>query len=275
MSSPFKYTNKLQDRRVLVVGGSSGVGFAVAEAAVENGSIVTIASSNQGKLDKAVSLLKEHAKAVGTSEDNISSTVIDLATAEGIDERVVSMLKFATKNGTLDHIVFTAGDSIRPAALKDTTPDTIHKGIMVRTIGATIIAKHLSSYMTRSNQSSFTITGGTITWRPISGWSVVAGFGGATEGLARGFAVDLKPIRVNCVVLGAVLTELFDDAVKASGPAVLDMFAKDSVTGTIGKPDEAAEAYLYSMKSSFTTGSRIVVDGGRLVGQSTEISEFN
>ncbi|KAK3191875.1 hypothetical protein K4F52_001918 [Lecanicillium sp. MT-2017a] len=275
MSSPFKYTNKLQGRRVLVVGGSSGVGFAVAEAAVEHGSIVTISSSNQTKLDKAVSLLKEHAKAVGASEENISSIVTDLATPEGIDDRILNMLKFATKGGKLDHIAFTAGDGISPAALKDTTPETIQAANMVRFVAPTIIAKYIPDYMTRSNKSSFTITGGTIAWRPIAGWSVVSGVGASVEGLARGLALDLKPVRVNNVVLGAILTQLFDAAVKTGGSVVLDKFAKDSVTGTIGKPDEVAEAYLYSMKASFTTGTQLIADGGRLVGQSEEVSEFN
>ena len=49
-----KYTNKLVGKRVLVLGGTSGIGFCVAEACVEFGAIVTVASSRQEKIDKTI-----------------------------------------------------------------------------------------------------------------------------------------------------------------------------------------------------------------------------
>ena len=275
MSGPFKYTNKLQGRRVLVIGGSSGVGFGVAEAAIECGAIVTIASSNQNKLDNAVGRLQKHAKATGVSADDISATTIDLAQADGIDDRIINMLEFASKNGKIDHVIFTAGDPLNPLPLKDQTVELIHECIMVRNVAAILLAKHLPKYMTYSNQSSFTMTGGTNSPRPFPNWSIVAGFGACVEGLTRGFAVDLKPIRVNCVQLGAVRTELFDNAFSSAPSEFLDSIAKDTVSGTIGKPDEVVEAFLYSMKAYFTNGTVLVADGGRLVGKSQEVSEFN
>jgi NAD(P)-dependent dehydrogenase (short-subunit alcohol dehydrogenase family) len=275
MSKPFKYINKLQGCRVLVVGGSSGVGFGVAEAAVECGAIVTVASSNQSKLDNAVGRLKEHAKATGVSADDVSGTIIDLAEAAGLDDRIVNMLEFASKSGKIDHVVFTAGDPVKALPLKDQTVERIHESFMVRNVAPILVAKHLQEYMTFSNQSSFTLTGGTNTTRPFPNWSVVAGAGACVEGLTRGFAVDLKPIRVNCVQVGAVKTELFEKALSSSPPEFIDSIAKDTVSGTIGKPDEVVEAFLYPMKAYYTNGTTIVADGGRLVGKSQEVSEFN
>ena len=63
-------------------------------------------------------------------------------------------------------------------------------------------------HMTSSAESSIILTGGVNSTKPRAGWSVMASSGAAVEGLARGFVVDLKPIRVICVAPGAVITEL-------------------------------------------------------------------
>ena len=71
-----------------------------------------------------------------------------------------------------------------------------------------------TEYMKKSSSSSITLTGGTNTARPVAGWSIPAAVGGASEGLVRGFAVDLKPIRVNLVHPGAIRTELVEGLLK-------------------------------------------------------------
>ncbi|EHK19588.1 uncharacterized protein TRIVIDRAFT_216529 [Trichoderma virens Gv29-8] len=268
--SALKYVNKLQGKRVLVIGGSSGVGFCVAEAALEHGAQVIISSSNQAKLDKAVSRLSEHIKAanLGDADKLLSSKTCDLGNPDTIDESVVQLLEFATKDGKLDHVVHTAGDALNTTSLKEITVKDINALSQVRNNGAIIIAKHLEKYINQSVQSSFTLTGGTNTWRPLPNWSIIAASGGATEALARGLAVDIRPVRCNCVQLGAVETELFDMIPKEHREAVLDSFRKEAITGTIASPQEVAEAYVYSMKDTFATAAIIGTHGGRLVGDS-------
>ncbi|KAM0254580.1 hypothetical protein ACHAQJ_006615 [Trichoderma viride] len=268
--SALKYVNKLQGHRVLVIGGSSGVGFCVAEAALEHGAQVIISSSNQTKLDTALSRLQEHIKVanIGDASKLVSAKTCDLGNNDKIEESVVGLLDFATQGGKLDHVIFTAGDSLHAPGLQNITVKDIHAGSQVRNIGAIIIAKHLHKYINSSVQSSFTVTGGTNTWRPLPNWSVVASAGGATEALARGLAVDLRPVRCNCVMLGAIHTELFGVFPEESLEALLKKFREETITGTVATPEEAAEAYVYSMKDTFATGAIIKTDGGRLVGDS-------
>lgn len=263
-----KYVNKLQGHRVLVLGGSSGVGFCVAEAALEHGAQVIISSSNQSKLDNAVSRLKEHIKAanLGDADKLLSAKTCDLGNPATIEEQVVQLLEFATKDGKLDHVIHTAGDALNTAGLSDVTVEKIHATSQVRNTGAIIIAKYLNKYINQGVKSSFTLTGGTNTWRPLPNWSIIAAAGGATEGLSRGLAVDLRPVRCNCVMLGGVETELLDMIPKEHREAVLDSFRKETLTGTIASPQEVAEAYVYLMKDSFATGAIIETTGGRLVG---------
>lgn len=268
--SALKYTNKLQGHRVLVVGGSSGVGFCVAEAALEHGAQVIISSSNQTKLDGALVRLREHIKAanLGDASKLISAKTCDLANIDKIDENVVELFEFATKDGKLDHVVFTAGDALRAPGLANVTVQDIHASFQVRNTGAIIIAKHLSKYINSRVQSSLTLTGGTNTHRPLPNWSIVAAGGGAGEGLTRGLAVDLRPVRCNSVMLGAVHTELFGMFPPEKLEPILQKFREEVITGTVATPEEVAEAYIYSMKDSFATGAIIETHGGRLVGDS-------
>lgn len=273
--SPFKYTNKLQGKRVLVLGGSTGIGFCVAEAAVEHGAFVTISSSNQTKLDKAVSRLQSHAKAVGVSPDNITAKTCDLSNADALDKNIIDLLEFATQNGKLDHVAFTAGDALILPKLDDVTVDEIRRLSVVRTYGSIFLAKHLPKYIHQSVYSSLTLTGGSASWRPTAAFAILAGAGAGVEGLGRGFAVALKPVRVNTVQPGAVHTELFGSIPEANLPAVLDSFKKESLTGTVGTPGEVAEAYVYCMKDSFTTGGVVESNGGRLVGDLKDEFKFS
>lgn len=246
------------------------MGFCVAEAALEHGAQVIISSSNQAKLDKAVSRLQEHIKAanLGDADKLVTAKTCNLGNSDTIDESVIELLEFATKDGKLDHVVYTAGDALNTTSLQDVTVKDIHATSQVRNIGAIIVAKHLHKYINSTVQSSFTLTGGTITWRPLPNWSIIAASGGSTEALARGLAVDLRPVRCNCVQLGAVHTELFDFIPKENLETVLETFRKDNITGTVASPQQAAEAYVYSMKDSFATGAVIQTNGGRLVGDS-------
>ncbi|GJN76458.1 dehyrdogenase/reductase domain-containing protein [Purpureocillium lilacinum] len=262
-----KYINKLEGHRVLVLGGSTGIGFCVAEAALEHGAHVVISSSSQKKLDKAAARLREHAQAVGVSS-TVTAQTCDLGNPDTVEDNIVQLLEFATQEGKLDHVVFTAGDAINVIPLKDITVDSLQKLGTVRQVGSVMLAKHLPKYINISVRSSFTLTSGTNAWRPAPDWAVIAAGGGASEAFARGCAISLRPVRVNCIMVGAVKTELFDSIPKERMDAVLESMRKEGITGTVGRPEEVAEAYLYCMKDTFTTGGIVESNGGRLVGDS-------
>jgi NAD(P)-dependent dehydrogenase (short-subunit alcohol dehydrogenase family) len=93
-------------------------------------------------------------------------------------------------------------------------------------------------------------------------------YGGAVEGMARGLAVDLLPIRVNCVAPGAILTKPLDSIPAEKRQSVLEQIeqmSKDTLMGRVGTLADAAEAYIYLMKDGFCTGSLVHSDGGRLL----------
>ena len=93
----------------------------------------------------------------------------------------------------------------------------------------------------------------------------MAAWGQGIEGIVRGLAVDLAPIRVNLVKPGAVHTELFADIPAERLEKVLEKMRKETLTGTVGRPEDVAEMYLGLMKCAFASGSMVDVDGGRLL----------
>ncbi|KAL4803025.1 hypothetical protein BDV18DRAFT_146126 [Aspergillus unguis] len=281
----FVSINKLHNTRVLLIGGTSGVGFAVARASLEHGASVILASSNENKVQDAVSRLKS----LYPDEPYVSRVAgkkCDLGNEENVESQIVELFEFATrpelfpaaadikKNGgdqegkavPIDHIVFTAGTF--PGTLHPTDPGVdaayLRSLNTIRYIGGALVAKHAPAYMSSpsSASNSITYTSGGMIVRPglREGASLAVGMIGAIEGLTRGLAVDLKPTRVNIVSLGPVRTELLEK-LGGGDEKVLGAFEKNMVLG-MGRPEDAAEAYLGLMRDGNATGQVIRSDGG-------------
>jgi NAD(P)-dependent dehydrogenase (short-subunit alcohol dehydrogenase family) len=263
-----KHTNKLQGQRVLVIGGSSGIGFSAAEAALEHGAKVILSSSSQKKLDTAAARLRDHGEANGLTSVDVTTKTCNLTDPLKLEEEIKGLLEFATQDGKLDHVIYTAGDNLNLTPRTEVTVDIFYAAAMVRNTAVVILAKHLSQYINSDIRSSLTLTSGTNGWRPFPNWGLMSGICSFTEGYARGLAVDLKPVRVNCICPGAVFTELLEATPKDQLDGFLGILKTQALTGTVARPDEVAEAYVLSMKSTFLTGQTIHADGGRLVGDS-------
>jgi NAD(P)-dependent dehydrogenase (short-subunit alcohol dehydrogenase family) len=261
MSSSNKFTNKLQGKRILVFGGTSGIGFAVAEGCIEYGATVIISGSNSAKLEKTVVRLTTSYPNVSSSQ--IVTQVCDLSDAAGLDSNIKSLLSSVTDGGKskLDHVVFTAGDALSIPALADLEVEALQKARTVRNVAPMIVAKHLLEFQKKSADSSYTMTSGVNSTKPAPGWALAAASGTSMEGLTRGLAVDMAPIRVNLVSPGAIKTELF-----AGLPAQMEeKYKQATLVKRLGRPEDVAEAYLYFMKDGFVTGSQVDSNGGRLL----------
>lgn len=260
--SSTRYLAKLKNSRVLVFGATSGIGYAVSEGALEYGANVILSGSRQAKLTDTTSrLLANYDNDKPSSL--ISNHVCDLSNPDAMEENLIALLEAATngKKDKLNHIVFTAGDALPLKPISEITPAYIQTAATVRFIAPLMIAKLIPVYMVTSPDSSFTITSGVIGTKPAPGWFITAGYSGAQEGLARGLAVELAPVRVNCVSPGSVKTELL-----AGLPAdAIEYMRQASLTKRLGRPEDLAEVYLYVMKDGFVTGSVMHSNGGRLL----------
>ena len=266
-----KYTSKLQGKRILILGGTSGIGFCVAEAAVEYGATVIVSSSKQANIDKTLSRLRT---SYPDSTDKIAGYACDLADLATVEKNLTALLDFATESGEkkLTAIVNTAGDNLQRPKLADVKAEQINAAGIVRFQSNLMLGKVIAAqpgrYLPVSNASSITLTGGVLATKPPPDWSAMAGWATAKDGLVKGLAVDLKPIRVNLVTPGLVHTEMVERIAgnsKERLAAMFEMHKGKMLTGEVGHPEDITEAYLWFIKDRGVTGTTAVSDSGYLL----------
>lgn len=262
----FKYLNKLQDKRVLIFGGTSGMGHAVAEALLEHGAKIVISGSNTESLQRAVGRLQKTYPDV--KSDRIVTAACDLVQTDTLEARLRELLQeVASKDPQkIDHVVFTAGNQFDAAGgITGTDIPLVHDIMAVRVYAPILIAKVIATtdYINKSASTSFTFTSGTAHARPPKAWPIISMMSGALQGLATGLAVDLAPIRVNVVNPGLFKTELASKWV----PEALEAARNVTLTKRLGQPEDIAEAYLYFMKDVSADGIALTSDNGKLLYQ--------
>ena len=233
----------MQGQRMVVLGGSSGIGLATAQAAGRAGAGVVIASSRRARVDEALAMLPEGAE--GHALD-----LTDAAAVEALFGRI----------GAFDHLVFTAGETLMLGSLADTDLAAAQRFFALRYWGAFTAAKFGSPHLRPGG--SITFTTGTAGRRPRAGWSLGASVCSAVEGLTRALAVELAPLRVNAVAPGLVKTPLWAGMGEGDRETLYAGAVARLPVGHAGEPAEIAETYLYLMRQSYGTGQVIVVDGG-------------
>ncbi|KAI7972835.1 hypothetical protein EIK77_000722 [Talaromyces pinophilus] len=240
----------IRDATILIIGGSSGIGYGVAEKCLSEGARVHIASSSQSRVQTSVQKLGE--KFPGST---VSGLICDLSSPD-VQKHLEQLLSTVAP---IDHIVFTAGDSLPTTPLKDIDLGMIHRAGHIRFAVPLLLAKVAPQFIKPGYQSSITLTTGAGSQKPFPSWSLIAGYLTGLHGLTRNLALDLKPLRVNLVSPGVVATPLWgQDGVPAE--------IKDQTTlNKVGTPEEVAEAYIYLMKDTNATGSCVSTNAGSLL----------
>ncbi len=233
----------LANQRVLVVGGSSGIGYSVAEQALATGAKVTIASRSEQKLAEAASSLGD-----------VETAVLDTG-----DESAVE--SFFVGSDAWDHVVISAAQTpsgpVRKLSLEDAK-----RAMESKFWGAYRIARTARF----AERGSLTLISGFLSERP-SGSSVLQGaINAALESLGRGLALELSPVRVNAVSPGLIDTPLWAKMEEANRNAMFERVAASLPAKSIGQPSDIANAVLFLMTTPFATGSTVRVDGGGVIG---------
>ena len=236
----------LQDQRVVVIGGSSGIGFAVAQRVLREGAQVVVGSSSAARVEDTVKRLGPGA----------SGSAVDV-------REELSVATFFAGTGPFDHLVFTAGDwdaLRRPGGIAELDLTGAEAIFRVRFWGAVAAIKHAQGRI--STHGSITLTDGAVAHRPRKGAALNTAMAGAVEHLTRALAVDLAPVRVNAVCPGIVLTEVWNSIPEDRRAEQIRRMTARLPLPRAGNPDEIAEAYLYLIRGSYSTGQVLVVDGG-------------
>ncbi|KAI1806250.1 putative short chain dehydrogenase/ reductase [Daldinia bambusicola] len=251
---------------LLVIGGTSGIGLAVAKLAAASGLEVSIASSNPQRVEAAVRAIRASAPDVPPARVKGFVCDVNHDDVESSLEQLLSDVVVSADGRPLDHIVYTAarladprdGDVVRPVA--DVNVAYLRQSMQFAYVVPFLIAKLSPRYVSQSARSSLTFTSGRLAERPLKGMAAVSGWAASLYGTTRGLALDLAPVRVNLVSPGLTDTQTGEEWARW-----VEEMAKTSLLGKIGTPEEVAEAYIYLMKNTDSTGSCVSTNGGGLV----------
>lgn len=236
----------LTGKKVLVLGGSAGIGLATAKAAAAEGATVIIVSSNQERVNKALASLPATAKGFA----------VDLGNEAAVRD-------FFAAAGTFDHLVFTAGGAFPFGQASELSGADMQEAFRLRFLGAFNAVKYGGKNILPGG--SIGLTGGIASLRPQKGWAAGACICGAMEGFTRVLAVELAPVRVNAVSPGIVQTGLWAEMPAADREAMYQQAANALPAGRVGQPEDIAQTFLYLMQNGFSTGQIVVADGGALL----------
>ncbi|MBM3645198.1 MAG: SDR family oxidoreductase [Alphaproteobacteria bacterium] len=223
----------LAGKHVVVIGGASGVGAAIASAARDAGAKVTVGSSRSG---------------------------LDLAAPD-------SIRRFFAGLAHIDHLVSTAHSprgvaTITPLATLDFA--ALHQAFAVKFFGVLEAVRQAVPRMARDG--SILLTSGAASQRVIPGHVGLGALNAAVEGAVLQLAKELAPIRVNALCPGLVRTDAYDSLPAAEREAMFAARAKALPVGRVGTPADIAQAALHFLTNGYLTACTAPIDGGARLG---------
>ncbi|TGS16183.1 SDR family oxidoreductase [Mesorhizobium sp. M2E.F.Ca.ET.209.01.1.1] len=237
----------LAGKKIIVVGGSSGIGFGVAAAALEHGAEVVIVGRSEDKLKAAAKRLGGAGRATRIAADMANEADVSRLFEEA---------------GAFDHLVATAGTPPPNDPIGETDMGFVRGFVDGKLVGAVMLAKHAVRKLNRGGSMIFT-SGINKDRPPVPGGSVVSAVAGSFSYFARALALELAPSRVNIVSPGWVDTEMWDEIVGEAKKGYFAQMGGRIPAGRIARPADIAPAYLYLMQNEFMTGETIHIDGGQ------------
>ena len=234
--------NGLEGTQVLVVGGTSGIGFATAREAVAAGAAVTVASRSPEKLAAASARLP-----------GLRTIPIDVAENASVEQALAG-------TGPWDHVVITAGGG-QHGPVRDVPLDQAGVSLNVKFWGAYRVASRADLVP----GGSITFVSGIYAARPQAGRVLAAVSGAALDAMARALALEFAPSRVNVVAPGAVNTEMWDRLTPDARTAMFERIERTVPVGRVAEPEDIAAIILLCMRNPVITGSTIYADGGHIL----------
>lgn len=231
----------LAGKKVVVIGGSSGIGLAAAELAKRAGADVVIAARSAAKLDPIAERLK------------MTAIVADVTN----DESVAELFK---RTGPVDHVVLTAAQ-LRTGPFKSVAMEDVRATMEGKFWGAWRVARETQI----RPGGSLTLVTGFLSVRPRPNSAIISAANGALESLARALALELAPVRVNAVSPGVIDTPIRAAMPEAARKEMLAKTAAALPVGRVGMAEDIAQQIVSFMNNGFATGSIVYVDGGALV----------
>jgi NAD(P)-dependent dehydrogenase (short-subunit alcohol dehydrogenase family) len=223
--------------RVVVMGGTSGIGLAAARKLAAAGAEVIVTGRDEGRLAA------------------VKGEVARAEQVDGTDEEAVAA--FFERVGSFDHLVL----AFSPGAL-GFGPLAEAKPADVRGVFEGKLFAYLYAIQQARVTGSVTMVSAASARGGMPGTAVLAAVNGAVERVVPPLAAELAPVRVNAVSPGVIDTAWWSFLPDEAREGTFAEFAKDVPAGRVGRPEEVADAVAYLVASEYVTGTVLPVDGG-------------
>jgi NAD(P)-dependent dehydrogenase (short-subunit alcohol dehydrogenase family) len=245
------------DDTIVVIGGSSGIGLAVARRSLDDGATVVIAGRSRSRLDAARAELAQPEMAqAGAPAGRLSAYPVDIG-----DPAQVTRL--FDRVGTLSHLVVTAAD-LPYGPVVSLSEDSMVRAVRSKILGPLFAAQQAAPRITKPG--SITFTSGIAASRPAPGGALAATVNGALESMVLALALELAPIRVNAVSPGWVDTPVWD---RLATPDVKNARMADLAARLparrLGRPEDIANAVAFLIADTFVTGTVLHAEGAQVL----------
>jgi NAD(P)-dependent dehydrogenase (short-subunit alcohol dehydrogenase family) len=226
------------DARVLIVGGTGGIGLALAERYASLGSEVILTSRSAERAEAA-------AAEIG---GNTRGIALDIAEPE----KIAGMLADV---GEIDRLLIVAVERDHNS-VRDYDIAKARRGVTVKLVGYTeIIHTMLDRF---SDEASVVIFGGLASERPYPGSTTITMVNGAVRSMIKTFAVELAPIRFNAIHPGII----GDTPAWKDKPEALEAVRARTPGGRLATTEDVVDAVKFLFNNRGVNGVNLVVDGG-------------
>lgn len=234
----------LNHKTLLILGGTSGFGYSIAEQALAKGAKLIITGRDAAKLDKAVAALK----AKGA---DVTGHVVDAADRKGLED-------FFSTVGSYDHFVSMAGGFMGGSFL-EAPEDVIRKAIEEKLFANITISRLAAPHVREGGSMVFTAGSG---GHPHDASGAFVG-NVAISTMVQGLAFEMAPkARVNAVAPTWTPTQLWRGMTADQVAQTKAYFEKTIPLHRTAEIAEVGSAYIFLMENGFITGQTITVDGG-------------
>ncbi len=234
--------NRMVNRNVIVIGGTSGIGLATARQLAAEGARVTVAGRDPEKI-----------AAVRNKAAELAVEAVDASSAEALHA-------FFQRHAPVDDLILTASGGKGAGHFRELDLSTLMKGFEEKFFTQIRSAQLALPFLSRDASITFVTA---ITARAAEpGTAGLAAINGAIESMIKPLATELKPVRINAVSPGVIETSWWDRVPSEAREQLLKRYANASLVGRNGTAEDVADAIVLLVKNSFMTGTVIEVDGG-------------
>ncbi|MGN7885443.1 SDR family oxidoreductase [Dyadobacter endophyticus] len=233
-------TSQFQNKKVIVAGGTSGIGLVTAQLFANAGAAVTVTGRNAEKLKSS-------------QQSGLNAAQVDSSDTGSLEA-------FFKSHGTTDHLVIALGGGKGLGNFADLSLQDLREGFEQKYWAHLATIKAALPYM--GPNGSITLVTAITSSAKMPGTSGIGAMNGALEIMVPILAKEFEQLRINAVSPGVVDTLWWDFLTLETKQETFDYYASQIPVGRIAQPGDVASVVLFLAGNGYMTGKVIGCDGG-------------